>query len=142
MTRGIAVIRVSSMNQQIVGQASSLSPRASCPRRDPGLEAPETGWKPVLLLLSRSWSQWALILAFGFSHPTFAGDGWFPFDPKPDTFADSPIDLRFLNEKFAGEHGFIEAKDGHFIHAANGQPVRFWAVNGPPSDAKDRAALR
>jgi len=26
--------------------------------------------------------------------------------------------LRLLNEKFAGEHGFIEAKDGHFIHAA------------------------
>jgi hypothetical protein len=102
----------------------------------------ETGWKPVLLLRSRSWSLWALILAFSFPHPTLAGDGWFPFDPKPDTFADSPIDLRSLNEKFAGEHGFIQTKDGHFIHAGNWQPVRFWAVNGPPSDAKDRAALR
>src|SRR5437867_10655774 len=30
-------------------QASSLSPRASCTRRKLGLEAPETGWKPVLL---------------------------------------------------------------------------------------------
>ncbi len=47
--------------------------------------------------------------------------GWFAFDPKPDTFAESPIDLRFLNEKFAGEHGFIGAKDGQFIHTANGQ---------------------
>ena len=39
----------------IVGQASSLSPRASCPRKQLGLEAPETGWKPVLLS-SGSWN--------------------------------------------------------------------------------------
>jgi len=84
----------------------------------------------------------ALSLAFPSPRPAIGADGWFPFDPKPDTFADSPIDLRFLNEKFAGELGFIKVKDGHFIHAANGEPVRFWAVNGPPSDAKDRAALR
>jgi hypothetical protein len=70
------------------------------------------------------------------------GKGWFLFAPKPDNFAESPIDLRFLNEKFAGEHGFVEAKDGRFIHAANGHPVRFWAVNGPAREDKDRAALR
>jgi len=69
-------------------------------------------------------------------------DGWFSFAPKPDKFADSPIDLRFLNEKFAGEHGFIAAKDGHFVHSDNGQSLRFWAVNGPPHEAKDRTALR
>lgn len=57
--------------------------------------------------------------------------GWFNFEPKPDPFANTPIDLRFLNETFAGEHGFIAVKDGHFVHGANGQPVRFWAVNGP-----------
>jgi len=76
--------------------------------------------------------------------PTFGADDeeWFPFIPKPDNFTDSPIDLRFLNEHFAGEHGFIEAKDGHFVQSANGAPVRFWAVNGPPSEARDRAALR
>ena len=71
-----------------------------------------------------------------------ASPGWFPFAPKTDTFAESPMDLRFLNEKFAGEHGFIAVKDGHFIHRANGQPVRFWAVNGPGREDKDRAALR
>ena len=71
-----------------------------------------------------------------------AGNAWFSFDPKPDPFADSPIDLRFLNEKFAGEHGFIAAKDGHFVHSANGQTVRFWAVNGPSREGGDRAALR
>ena len=60
------------------------------------------------------------------------GESWFPFDPKPDAFAgDSAIDLRFLNERFAGEQGFIGVKDGQFIHSRSGEPVRFWAVNGP-----------
>ena len=63
--------------------------------------------------------------------------GWFPFDPKPDAFTDSAaLDLRFLNEKFAGENGFIGVKDGNFIHTQTGEPVRFWAVNGPPQDLK------
>ena len=60
----------------------------------------------------------------------------------PDPFADSPIDLRFLNETVAGANGFIAARDGHFVHSGNGRPVRFWAVNGPPAEAKDSAALR
>lgn len=84
-----------------------------------------------------------LLLALGTSvYAASSPEGWFPFDPKPDPFSDSPIDLRFLNEKFAGEHGFIAAKDGHFIHSANGQPVRFWAVNGPSRESGDRAELR
>jgi hypothetical protein len=37
-----------------------------------------------------------------------------------------------LNEKFAGEHGVIAARGDNFVHSANNQPVRFWAVNGPP----------
>ncbi|HYG35300.1 MAG TPA: hypothetical protein VEC99_10975, partial [Clostridia bacterium] len=57
---------------------------------------------------------------------------WFAFDPKPDAFNESAMDLRFLNEKFAGENGFIGVKDGQFIHTRTGEPVRFWAVNGPP----------
>jgi hypothetical protein len=63
--------------------------------------------------------------------------GWFAFDPPADKFeAGSAIDLRFLNEKEAGEHGFISVKDGDFIHNGNGQSVKFWAVNGPPHDLK------
>lgn len=68
--------------------------------------------------------------------------GWFPFAPGPDDFRASALDLRFLNEQFAGEHGFIAAKDGQFVHSANGQPVRFWAVNGPPHGITDPAELR
>jgi hypothetical protein len=68
--------------------------------------------------------------------------GWFLFDPKPDNFGESPIDLRFLNEKFAGEHGFIAARDGRFVHSGNGEPVRFWAVNGSGGESGDRTQLR
>lgn len=82
----------------------------------------------------------ALSAATTFAFP--ASQEWFPFAPKADTFVDSPIDLRFLNETFAGEHGFIAAKDGRFIHSANGQPVRFWAVNGSGRDGGDRTVLR
>ncbi len=66
-------------------------------------------------------------------------NGWFEFAPAPDPFKESPIDLRSLNEKFAGEHGFIAAKGADFIFSANQQPVRFWAVNGPPHDLQGDA---
>jgi hypothetical protein len=66
---------------------------------------------------------------------------WFAFDPSADKFeASSAIDLRFLNEKEAGEHGIITAKDGRFVHSQTGDPVRFWAVNG--AAAKSREELR
>src|SRR6266498_2708551 len=94
------------------------------------------GASTTRLLINRiviSLARLTLLLAVGTpaNAATPKVEGWFPFDPKPDAFSDSPTDLRFLNEKFAGEHGFIAAKDRHFIHSANGQPVRFWAVNGP-----------
>src|SRR4051794_12820127 len=66
-----------------------------------------------------------------------AENGWLPFDPKPDKFgSEALLDLRYLNEKFAGEHGFIGVKDGDFIRTGDGQPLRFWAVNGPPHELK------
>jgi hypothetical protein len=57
---------------------------------------------------------------------------WFAFNPPNDPFTESGIDLRGLNEKFAGEHGVIAARGDEFVHSLNQQPVRFWAVNGPP----------
>lgn len=66
---------------------------------------------------------------------------WFAFDPSADSFqASSVIDLRYLNEKQAGENGFIAARNGQFVHSGNGRAVRFWAVNGPA--AKNRDELR
>lgn len=61
-------------------------------------------------------------------------DDWFPFEPKPETFDSSPIDLRYLNESRAGDGGFIAAKGEQFIHSKTKDPVRFWGVNGCPGD--------
>lgn len=71
--------------------------------------------------------------------------GWFAFEPDAGVFKDgSAIDLRALNEKEAGANGFIGVKvgprGGQFVHTKTDEPVRFWAVNGPPG--KDPETLR
>jgi hypothetical protein len=67
--------------------------------------------------------------------------GWFAFDPKIDRFTpSSAIDLRSLNEKTAGDGGLIGVKGSQFVHTNTGEPIRFWAVNGPAS--KEREPLR
>ncbi len=72
-----------------------------------------------------------------------AGRGWFAFDPQDDGFGPTAaFDLRSLNEKEAGDGGFIGTKDGHFVHLKTDKTVRFWGVNGPPDDLKDPAQLR
>jgi len=69
--------------------------------------------------------------------------GWFDFAPNDDSVSTKcVIDLRSLNEAFAGEHGQIIARDGRFVHSANGRPVRFWAVNGPPQELSGDALRR
>src|SRR4051794_16871653 len=69
--------------------------------------------------------------------------GWFAFEPGRDAFVEtSATDLRFLNEKFAGENGWITVKDGRFVHQKTGQPVRFWAVNGPPHELRGEELRR
>lgn len=55
--------------------------------------------------------------------------GWFAFQPESDRFGFSPIDLRYLNEREAGEKGFIRVSGEDFVHGTTGEPVRFWAVN-------------
>lgn len=68
--------------------------------------------------------------------------GWFPFEPDPDTFAPTALDLRSLNEKFAGENGFIQARGEEFIHGKTGKPVRFWAINtGGETVTLDKASV-
>ena len=40
------------------------------------------------------------------------------------------LDLRYLNEKAAGEHGFIRlSPDGNSFVRGDGQPIRFWAAS-------------
>jgi hypothetical protein len=71
-----------------------------------------------------------LVLAAAAARLAAANQDWIPWNPAPDDFKSSPIDLRPLNEKFAGENGWIQARGEQFVHSGNGRPVRFWAVNG------------
>jgi hypothetical protein len=52
------------------------------------------------------------------------------FTPTQDPFSDKALlDLRYLNEKTAGEKGFIRlSADGSGFLLGDGTPVRFWAV--------------
>jgi hypothetical protein len=58
---------------------------------------------------------------------------WFVFDPEPDRFADSALDLRSLNPAIAGQDGWLKAQDGQLVHSKTGQVERFWAVNIGPT---------
>lgn len=55
-------------------------------------------------------------------------DGFFAWEPPADALSDdSPIDLRYLNEKEAGVNGFVKREgDGYVL--GNGEPLRFWMV--------------
>lgn len=57
------------------------------------------------------------------------GKTW-AFEPKRDDFRkDALLDLRFLNEKTAGESGFVTTDGLGGFKLGGGRPVRFWAVN-------------
>lgn len=58
-------------------------------------------------------------------------EGCWAFQPPRDEFSpDALLDLRGLNEEFAGEHGFlVRSKDGNDFAFSDGTPARFWAVN-------------
>lgn len=51
-----------------------------------------------------------------------------PFEPARDNFSPSALlDLSSLNEKVAGEHGFIKlSPDGNDFVRGDGEPIRFW----------------
>ena len=64
-----------------------------------------------------------------------AGKGW-DFTPAPDKLDPAALlDLRYLNEKVAGQHGFIHlSKDGNSFVRGDGQPIRFWAADASNGD--------
>jgi hypothetical protein len=61
--------------------------------------------------------------------PTLEAGTW-PFLPQRDTFKrDALLDLRGLNEKVAGQSGFVRlSKDGESFVLGDGASERFWAV--------------
>ncbi len=83
---------------------------------------------------ARSFRRWAIAcpllwMALGATAQVDTTATWAFTPPRDDFSADSLLDLRSLNEKTAGETGFvrIDAK-GDFIRG-DGLPIRFWAVN-------------
>ncbi len=66
-------------------------------------------------------------------------EGWVLFRPDADPFDAAALDLRSLNEDKAGQGGFIQARDGSFVHGDTGEAVRFWGVNNVGS--KNRVGL-
>ncbi len=70
-----------------------------------------------------------ILCASGLARAT-AEERW-AFAPPQDAFADGALlDLRPLNERVAGESGFVrESSDGNGFALGNGEPVRFWATN-------------
>ncbi len=71
-----------------------------------------------------------------------ADEGFFAFEPPLDHFgAEALLDLRSLNEKTAGERGFLQRKASGFA-LGDGRPVRFWAVNiGANNTGQDRSSI-
>lgn len=68
-----------------------------------------------------------------------ADPGWFAFEPGVDEFrSDALLDLRGLNEKRAGEKGWLKAA-GDDIVGGDGKPVRFWAINAASHEGEDAA---
>ena len=74
--------------------------------------------------------------------PADAATTW-AFSPAADTFApDALLDLRALNEKTAGESGFVRrSADGNSFVSGKGTPLRFWAVDEYVQNVGDDAML-
>jgi len=61
----------------------------------------------------------------------WAAPGWWAFEPAADPFGAAALDLRALNERAAGEQGFVRRDGAEFV-LGGGRPVRFWGVNAGP----------
>ncbi|MBN2023135.1 MAG: hypothetical protein JW809_10115 [Pirellulales bacterium] len=70
-----------------------------------------------------------------------ARPGYHAWEPDADEFrADALVDLAYLNEDVAGQHGYIKAEGNDFT-LATGEKVRFWGVNcGPGAWELDHAS--
>jgi hypothetical protein len=84
------------------------------------------------MTLRRTLVSFAITLALGLPvcAQDFTGPGTWEFTHSKDPFTDKALlDLRSLNEKEAGETGFLKlAKDGRGFARGDGRPLRLWAV--------------
>lgn len=72
-----------------------------------------------------------LVFLFFTGNAQLPANGW-SFSYPGDQFGENAmLDLRYLNEKTAGENGFIQkSSDGNSFQTENGKPIRFWSING------------
>ncbi len=69
-------------------------------------------------------------LAIALAAALAAGEASWPFTPEPDRFAaDAALDLRSLNERVAGERGWIAVSPDGDLLRGDRTPIRFWAIN-------------
>lgn len=62
-----------------------------------------------------------------------SGGSWVDFAPGEDRFGpEAALDLRDLNERKAGDGGFVVVEAGRFVRERTGEPIRFWGVNVIP----------
>lgn len=93
-----------------------------------------------------SYKSAAIAAALSFSGMTTANaqtKGKWDFKPERDAFSkDSLLDLRSMNEKIAGESGFVRrSKNGSDLVLGNGKPARFWSITTYQQREKDDAKL-
>ncbi|RFO96225.1 hypothetical protein DIC66_14610 [Rhodoferax lacus] len=87
----------------------------------------------------RAWLAAGIALLLGLCAPSQAqptpGTSTWAFSPPRDSFsADSLLDLRYLNEKLAGESGFVRSNPQGDLVLGDGKPLRLWAVNTGVAD--------
>jgi hypothetical protein len=72
-----------------------------------------------------------LIFVFVNTRAQVPDKSWWTFTYPTNPQGKDLLDLRYLNEQFAGQHGFIKlsANGNSFVNGAN-KEVRFWACNG------------
>jgi len=90
-----------------------------------------TTWRAVVVALVLATLATAQVRAAAPPSPATLNEAnsW-AFTPPQDRFtADALLDLRGLNEKIAGESGFVRlSEDGNSFLLGDGTPVRFWAT--------------
>ncbi len=73
-----------------------------------------------------------ILFFFQLSNAQMPNKSWWTFDyPNHRSLDSGLLNLRYLNESFAGENGFIKlSNNGNaFVHGG-GKEIRFWACNG------------
>src|ERR1051326_2866708 len=101
----------------------------------------------MLIPISKKAARWVTVAAVavlvgGSAATGQQEEGKWAFAPGRDSFSPNALlDLRSLNEKTAGESGFVQrTAEGDFA-LGNGKPVRFWAVDEYVQNVEDKEAL-